>query len=273
MAGPIRGDRARLQQIFVNLLANGIKFTPHGGAVQIALESAGSQIGVTVTDTGDGIPDEFLPHVFDRFRQADSSTTRKYRGLGLGLSIVKHLVELHGGAASARSAGPGRGAAFVVSFPVAAVLDERDLARRIHVGASQPPVTEASIDLSGIDVLAVDDEPDACLLIKRVLEGCQAKVETASSARAALELIKEHHFDVLVSDIGMPVEDGYDLMRTVRSLQGAGGGLRSVALTAFARGEDRQRAALAGFHTHVAKPVAPGELIAIVAKLVGRTGA
>jgi PAS domain S-box-containing protein len=270
MAGPVRGDPARLQQIFWNLLANSIKFTPRGGSVQIALESAGSQIEVTVTDTGEGISPDFLPHVFDRFRQADSSTTRKYGGLGLGLSIVKHLVELHGGAVRAHSAGRGQGATFVASFPLAAVLDERDVARRVRAETVKPAAAYEPVDLSGIDVLAVDDDPDACTLVKRVLEGCRANVETASSARAAIELMRERRFDVLVSDIGMPMEDGYDLMRTLRSLQGAAEAPHAIALTAFARPEDRQRAALAGYHRHVAKPVEAGELIAIVANLTGR---
>jgi PAS domain S-box-containing protein len=270
LAKPVRGDRARLQQIFGNLIANGVKFTPPGGRVQIALESVASQIDVTVSDTGEGITADFLPHVFDRFRQADAGATRKYGGLGVGLSIVKHLVELHGGAVRAHSAGRGQGASFVVSFPVAAVLDERDLARRVQVQTAPSAPPPGPVDLSGVKVLAVDDEPDACMLVKRVLETTRASVETASSARAALDLLDKRRFDVLISDIGMPIEDGYDLMRAVRSMQGSASALPAIALTAFARPEDSQRAALAGFHTHVAKPVEANKLIAIVANLAGR---
>jgi CheY-like chemotaxis protein/two-component sensor histidine kinase len=271
MAGPVRGDPDRLRQVFWNLLSNAIKFTPPGGSVQVALEPAGSRIEVSVTDTGEGVAPEFLPHVFDQFRQADASTTRKHGGLGLGLSIVKHLVEVHGGAVRAQSGGKGQGATFTVSLPVAAVLDPDDVVRRVRAASTPDPIC-GPVDLSGVEVLAVDDESNACVLVKRVLEGCHAKVETAGSVREALELIRARNFDVLVSDIGMPIEDGYDLMRTVRSMQGAGAQMRAVALTAFARPEDKQRAALAGFHMHVAKPVEAGELISIVANLTGRTG-
>jgi CheY-like chemotaxis protein len=225
-----------------------------------------------VADTGEGIAPEFLPHVFDRFRQADASTTRKYGGLGLGLSIARHLVELHGGAIRAASPGKGHGATFVVALPLSALHTTDDPARREHPSTSASSREPSTIDLSGVDVLAVDDELDACVLVKRVLEGCSAKVETATTAREALQLLQERKFDVLVSDIGMPVEDGYDLMRAVRALEGTPRQVRAVALTAFARSEDRRRAALAGFHTHVSKPVEAGELIAIVANLAGRTG-
>ncbi|HEX6963171.1 MAG TPA: PAS domain S-box protein, partial [Lacipirellula sp.] len=271
MAGPVRGDPDRLRQVIWNLLSNAIKFTPQGGLVQVALEASGSRIEVSVTDSGEGIAPDFLPHVFDQFRQADASTTRKHGGLGLGLSIVKHLVEVHGGAVRAQSDGKGKGATFTVSLPVAAVLDPDDVVRRVQAASTPDPIC-GTVDLSGVQVLAVDDEPDACVLVKRVLEECHAEVEIAASVREALELIESRDFDVLVSDIGMPIEDGYDLMRTVRSMQGGGAQMRAVALTAFARPEDRQRAALAGFHKHVSKPVEAGELISIVADLTGRAG-
>jgi PAS domain S-box-containing protein len=269
---PVRGDPARIQQVVWNLLSNAVKFTPKGGAVQVAVQPVESHVEISVSDTGEGIALEFLPHVFDRFRQADSSTTRRYGGLGLGLSIVKHLIELHGGAIRATSPGIGHGAAFVVSLPILELQDSEQLP---PLARSEPPIhvaAPAMIDLTGVDVLAVDDEPDACGLVKHVLEGCHARVQTAASAREALQFLQQRSFHVLVSDIGMPVEDGYDLMRTIRSLDGSAREVRAVALTAFARSEDRRRAALAGYHTHLAKPVEAGELIAIVANLAGRTG-
>ncbi len=272
LAGPVRGDPGRIQQVVWNLLSNAIKFTPKGGSVHVAVERVNSHIEIRVADTGEGIAPEFLPHVFDRFRQADSSTTRKYGGLGLGLSIARHLVELHGGAVRATSPGKGHGATFVVALPLSALHTADDPARREHPSTPTSSQEPSMIDLSGVEVLAVDDELDACVLVKRVLEGCSAKVETATTAREALQLLQERKFDVLVSDIGMPVEDGYDLMRAVRALEGTPRQVRAVALTAFARSEDRRRAALAGFHTHVSKPVEAGELIAIVANLAGRTG-
>jgi PAS domain S-box-containing protein len=271
-AGPVRGDPGRIQQVVWNLLSNAIKFTPKNGSVQVSVERVNSHIEISVADTGEGIAPEFLPHVFDRFRQADSSTTRKYGGLGLGLSIARHLVELHGGAVRATSPGKDQGATFVVSLPLSALHPADDSTRREHPATPTYAQSSAAIDLTGVDVLAVDDEMDACVLVKRVLEGCSAKVETATTAREALQLLQSRKFDVLVSDIGMPVEDGYDLMRAVRLLEGTPRQVRAIALTAFARSEDRRRAALAGFQTHVSKPVEAGELIAIVANLAGRTG-
>jgi CheY-like chemotaxis protein/two-component sensor histidine kinase len=269
---PVRGDPARIQQIVWNLLSNAIKFTPEEGAVRVALQPLGSHVEISVSDTGEGIALEFLPHVFDRFRQADSSTTRRYGGLGLGLSIAKHLVELHGGAIRATSSGIGQGANFVVSLPAWEVQQFKRVASPQRPAMTAQGAASTMIDLTGVDVLAVDDEPDACGLVKHVLEGCHARVQTCSSAREALQFLQQREFHVLVSDVGMPVEDGYDLMRTIRSLDGTAREVRAVALTAFARSEDRRRAALAGYNTHLAKPVEAGELIAIVANLAGRTG-
>lgn len=272
-AGEIRGDPHRLQQVVWNLLSNAVKFTPRGGQVQVVLERVGSHAELTVADTGQGIQPEFLPFVFDRFRQADASSTRRHSGLGLGLSIVKQLVELHGGRVRAESPGEGRGATFVVELPVAAVHEPLPLnPPASSQGESHEALCEA-LSLSRITVLAVDDEPDALSLIRRVLEECDARVLTAKTASEALDLLRREHPDVLLSDIGMPGMDGYELIRRVRALAPeAGGDVPAAALTAFARSEDRTRAALAGYQTHLTKPVQPNELLAIVASLAGRVG-
>jgi PAS domain S-box-containing protein len=270
-AGPVNGDANRLQQVVWNLVSNAIKFTPEGGRVQVLLERSGSHIQISVVDSGVGIHPDFLPHVFERFRQADGSTTRTYRGLGLGLSIVKHIVELHGGTVSVDSAGDGQGALFVVRLPVAVV---RPLARGVHPrSVPQMPLLPADADLSNIVVLVVDDEDDARELLRRVLSDRGATVVTAGSANEGLAAIEQHPPDVLVSDIGMPEVDGYELIRRVRARL-AKTGLRfpMIALTAFARPEDRTRALLAGFVTHIAKPVDAAELIATVAAVTGRIG-
>jgi signal transduction histidine kinase/CheY-like chemotaxis protein len=273
-AGPISGDPNRMQQVMWNLLSNAIKFTARGGKVQVLLERVNSHIEVSVADTGAGIRPEFLPFVFDRFRQADASTTRRHGGLGLGLSIVKHLVELHGGSVRAHSPGEGAGATFTVNLPLMVVH------RSTHAGPRHHPRSSASaaadfgvIDLSGVRVLVVDDEPDARELIQRVLLDCEADVITAAGADEALLLIPRHKPHVLVSDIGMPEVDGYELLRRVRALERESGGrIPAVALTAFARSEDRTRALRAGFLVHVAKPVDPSELVATVASVLGHTG-
>lgn len=264
LAGPIKGDASRLLQIFWNLLSNAVKFTPRGGKVQVHLERVNSHVELSVSDTGVGIVPEFLPHVFDRFRQADSSTTRRFGGLGLGLSLVKHLVELHGGRVWARSAGEGLGSTFSVHLPIAIV--QQDPAGREHPAAPRP-VEEPweDVALAGVRVLVVDDDPDACEVLRRVLEERGAQVAVATSARAALAQIEQSEPDVLVSDIGMPEIDGYELIRRVRA---RGSTLAAVAVTAFARAEDRIRALRAGFNMHVAKPLEPKELIAVVAALV-----
>ncbi len=270
---PLSGDPSRLQQIIWNLLSNAVKFTPKDGKVQVLLERVSSHIEISVADTGMGIKAEFLPYVFDRFRQADASTTRKFGGLGLGLAIVKHLVELHGGSVRVRSEGEGRGSTFIVHLPLTVVhRDGQGHAERMHPRAPQAGSGEfRHSDLSGIKVLVVDDETDARELVKHVLAQCDAEVLTASAAADALALVEAHRPDILVSDIGMPGTDGYELLGLVRALGSARGGqLPAIALTAFARSEDRTRALRAGFLVHVSKPVEPAELVATVASVAGR---
>jgi signal transduction histidine kinase/DNA-binding response OmpR family regulator len=272
LAGPVAGDPARLQQVVWNLLSNAVKFTPRGGRIQVLLERVNSHVEISITDTGIGIKPEFLPFVFDRFRQADGSTTRRHGGLGLGLSIVKQLVEMHGGGVRAKSPGENQGSTFSVSLPLLVVHDQEEDRR---VRPKEPAAGELDFSdglLDGVRVLVVDDEPDARELIRRVLVGSRAHVLVAGSAPQALEIVGGQALNVLVSDIGLPDTDGYDLMREVRARGFAAKDLPAVALTAFARAEDRRRALLAGFQVHVAKPVDPDELVAIVASLVGRTG-
>ena len=273
-AGPIFGDPSRLQQVVWNLLSNAIKFTPKNGSVRVVLDRAASHVEIRVTDTGIGIRPEFIPYVFERFRQADASTTRTYGGLGLGLAIVKNLVELHGGTVGATSDGEGKGATFAVRLPVTAVPRAEARTERWLPSAHESVHNDFRLcDLSGIRVLVVDDEPDARDLIRRVLADCNAEVLTAESAIEALRLVEEERPHVLVSDVGMPDMDGYDLLKRVRSLgENRGGRIPAVALTAFARSEDRTRALRAGFLVHVSKPVEPSELIATIASVVGRTG-
>jgi PAS domain S-box-containing protein len=268
----INGDPGRLQQVVWNLLSNAIKFTPKGGRVRVSLEQVNSYVELTVSDTGQGIKSEFLPYVFDRFRQADSSTTRKFGGLGLGLSIVKQLVELHGGSVQATSAGEGQGATFIVMLPLALKESESD-EQAVEQSFDDEHTTTQGIqkNLEYTKVLVVDDEVDAQELLKRVLEECGANVLTASSADEALELVQTYKPNVVVSDIGMPGKDGYDFIRTLRALPSdMGGNIPAAAVTAFARFEDRIRALRCGYQTHVAKPIEPAELIAVVASLAGR---
>jgi signal transduction histidine kinase/ActR/RegA family two-component response regulator len=270
--GLVSGDPNRLQQVFWNLLTNAIKFTPKAGTVKVILRRVHSQAEVSVADSGDGIKAEFLPLVFDRFRQADSSSTRRHGGLGLGLAIVKQLVELHGGHVAARSAGAGLGATFIVTLPLAAVLPQQATdALPQEESASQSPSPEwnPGVQLSGIKLLVVDDEPDARDIVKRLLDGCGAEVRSAGSAAEALQLIQADPPDVLISDIGMPSEDGYSLIRAVRALPAEkGGAIPAVALTAYARSEDRVQVLRGGFQMHAVKPVEPAELLAMVASLV-----
>jgi signal transduction histidine kinase/CheY-like chemotaxis protein len=274
LAGPVSGDPGRLQQVIWNLLSNAIKFTPKEGKVQVILQRVNSHIEISVADTGIGIAREFIPHVFDRFRQADASSTRTFGGLGLGLSIVKHLVELHGGTVRVKSPGEDRGTTFLVHLPLMVVHRSESTAERLHPKAPKAaPLEFERTDLSGITVLVVDDEPDARDLLRRVLSDCDAEVITAASAAEALTLVSERRPHVLVSDIGMPGTDGYELLRRVRLLGTARGGkIPAIALTAFARSEDRTRALRAGFLVHVSKPVEPSELVATVASVVGRSG-
>ena len=269
-AGLVMGDPNRLQQIVWNLLSNAVKFTPKGGRIQIVLKRVDSHVEIVVSDSGVGITPHFLPHVFDRFRQADSSSTRQYGGLGLGLGIVRNLVELHGGTVRAMSEGEDCGATFVVSLPLAPVRDDLpNLAHTRHTFGEEicPP------GLAGLRVLVVDDEPDARFLVQRILESCSVVVSTAGSAEEAMQTLRAQSFDVLVSDIGMPLEDGYSLIKRVRALpENKGRDIRAVALTALARGEDRRRALLSGFQMHLTKPVDPPELIAVVANVAGLVG-
>ncbi|HZS03522.1 MAG TPA: ATP-binding protein, partial [Blastocatellia bacterium] len=267
----VSGDPQRIQQVIWNLLSNAIKFTPRGGRVRIALERINSHIEITVSDTGVGIRSEFLPYVFDRFRQADSSSTRMHGGLGLGLAIVRHLVELHGGAVSAESGGEGQGATFRVRLPLVAVRGETEGPGRRPPAALSKGGLGLSSDLKGVRVLVVDDEADARDLLSVVLAQSGAEVKAAASAAEALTAIEQWRPHVLVSDIGMPVEDGHALIRRLRALGPERGGLTpAVALTAYARSEDRLRALSAGYQMHVAKPVDPEELAAVIASLAGR---
>jgi signal transduction histidine kinase/CheY-like chemotaxis protein len=273
-AGPVSGDPARLQQVVGNLLNNAIKFTPRGGRVQVVLERVNSHLEIAVNDTGQGIAPDLLPHVFDRSRPRDGTTTRRYGGLGIGLSMVKHLVELHGGYVKAKSGGENQGATFIVALPLAVVHDNESEYDRQHPRStlSPPPETELP-SLEGVKILVVDDEPDVRDILRRVLQQHHAAVYLASGASDAIAILRQERPDVLVSDIGMPNVDGYELIRVIRSLPPEQGGRTpAIALTAFARSEDRRRAMMAGFQVHMAKPVEPPELVATVASLVGRTG-
>jgi PAS domain S-box-containing protein len=272
-AGPITGDPNRLQQVFWNLLSNAVKFTPKGGRVQVELKRVDSHLEVSVTDNGEGIEPAFLPHVFDRFRQADATTSRAHGGLGLGLAIVRQLVELHGGTISVRSAGRNSGSSFVVALPMMVVHASREpkIERRHTTATASPTMVHQPTRMAGIKVVIVDDEPDARSLLRRLLEDCDAEVHTAETAEEAINLVQAQRPHVLISDIGMPGEDGYGLIRRVRALSAeTGGHTPAVALTAYARAEDRVTAIVAGFQHHLSKPVEPNELIAIVASLAGR---
>jgi PAS domain S-box-containing protein len=268
----VSGDPVRLQQVIWNLLSNAIKFTPKGGRVQIKLERVNSHIEIAISDNGAGIAPEFLPHVFDRFRQADGTTTRQHGGMGLGLAIVRHLVELHGGTVRAESPGEGQGSAFTVMLPVAPVYQRFGMEERVHPAARDTlPSYECPDRLDGLRVLVVDDEPDTLELLKAGLGQCGAEVVTARSAGEALEAMATVVPDVLISDIGMPGEDGYNLIQRVRELPAESGGrVPAIALTAYARTEDRLQALKAGYQMHVPKPVELTELVAVVESLIQR---
>jgi two-component system, chemotaxis family, sensor kinase Cph1 len=267
----ISGDPTRLQQVFWNLLSNAVKFTPRGGKVQVFIERVNSHVEIGVSDTGQGIAPEFLPHIFDRFRQEDASMNRKHGGLGLGLSIVRHLVELHGGTIFARSNGLGQGSTFVVSLPVRAVSGGH---RRtgVHPTRASGPLVEDSLDLGEVRILIVDDEADAREMMRRILEDCGAIVATAGSAEEGLEIYRAGGFNVIVSDIGMSKMDGFEFIKMLRQFEASEGCPRcpAVALTAYARPEDRRRVLLSGYQFHVAKPVEPAELTAVIANLVNK---
>ena len=266
--GPVFGDRERLQQVVWNLLSNGVKFTSKGGLVQVTLQRINSHVEIVVTDSGVGIKPDFLPHVFDRFRQADGSTTRNYGGLGLGLAIVRHLVELHGGTAWAESAGENQGAKFTVRLPTMTLSEHQpdEVLRQPAVSMVERDRQPASLD--GLRVLVVDDEFDARELLTAMLERSGAQVIAVGSAREGIDSVESWKPDVLIADIGMPVEDGYGLIKRVRALpKEQGGQTPALALTAYARTEDRVRALSEGYQVHLAKPVDRAELAAVVANL------
>jgi PAS domain S-box-containing protein len=259
--GPIKGDPARLQQTVWNLLSNAIKFTPKGGKVEIRIARHNEVVQITVVDSGAGIPEKFLPYVFDRFRQADNSTTRQHAGLGLGLAIVKHIVELHGGTVEVKSE-EGKGATFTVSLPAADLISE----------TSTPKTPDPVVSLKDVKVLVVDDDPTSSEIVRRILTNYDAQVSTAQSADEALLLLSDFHPHVLISDIGMPGKDGFTFIREIRQREATTQNPRlpAIALTAFARPEDRIRVLQAGYNTHVAKPIDPRELLAVVSSLAVR---
>jgi signal transduction histidine kinase len=270
-AGMVLGDAVRLQQVVWNLLSNAIKFTPKSGTVRVQLERVNSQVELTVSDTGPGVDEQFLPHMFDRFRQADSAITRKHGGLGLGLAIVRHLVELHGGTVQAHNRADQSGAVFTVTLPVMVVRAATPpvpTPERVHPVVSGAVPFDRPPELKGVDVLAVDDDADARRLVSAVLEDCGAVVRVCGSSAEAMSALGERLPDVLVSDIGMPDEDGYAFIRRVRD---SGIAVPAVALTAYARVEDRMNALSAGYNIHVPKPVEPAELAVVVASLVHRS--
>ena len=272
-SGMVLGDPVRLQQVVWNLLSNAIKFTPKGGSVNVSLERINSHFEISVSDTGPGIEADLIPYVFDRFRQGDSSTTKKFGGLGLGLAIVRQLAELHGGTAEASNRSEG-GAVFTIKLPVMAAR------RPSHLVTGEPepvhPISDGGLpvecahSLAGIKILAVDDDADSRSLLTAILGQCGAEVKTCESAAQALESLEAFHPDVIVSDIGMPGEDGYSLMQKVRSSDNSCRRVPAVALTAFARAEDRMKALTAGFNMHVPKPVEPAELTTVIASLLKR---
>ena len=269
--GPVSGDPDRLQQVVWNLVSNAVKFTPKGGRVQVRLERVNSHIEIAVSDTGIGIRQDFLPYVFERFRQAEAGTTRKTGGLGLGLAIVRHIVEMHGGTVQAASAGENQGATFRVRLPLMIVHPEPAETRREHPRSERNVAMTPLGDLRGVRVLAVDDEEDALTLLRAVLETAGAEVTTVSSSRTALARIEEVLPNVLILDLGMPEMDGFELIRQIRSSPNpAVRDLPAAALTAFARSEDRTKALRSGFEMHLAKPIDPGELAASVATLMRR---
>jgi PAS domain S-box-containing protein len=268
-AGLARGDSNRLQQVMWNLLANAVKFTPPEGTIRVVLQRAADGVEILVEDSGMGIKAEFLPYVFDRFRQADPSTTRRHGGLGLGLSIVKNLVELHGGSVRAESAGENQGASFIVALPVS-VLQPQDTGLFSAISITSDAAIDAPLTrLDDICILVVDDEADSRDLVQRILESCGAKIISVTNAVAALENLNREPVDVLLSDIGMPRMDGYELIGRVRKLDASNvRRIPAIALTAYARPEDRQRSLLAGYQMHISKPIDARELTAGIASLL-----
>ncbi|HSY22031.1 MAG TPA: ATP-binding protein [Polyangiaceae bacterium] len=266
----MRGDGERLQQIVWNLVTNAIKFTPKGGEIRVTLRRIESDFELTVQDTGIGISADFLPHVFESFRQSDSSTTRVHGGLGIGLSITKHLVDLHGGSIAASSDGVGKGAAFVVRLPISPLVSTTLGVHKVPATTQGSPSSGSAERLTGIHVLVVDDDPDARELVSLVLEMSGVEVRTAATAAEALALLEASTPDVVISDIGLPDQDGYTLIRSIRTLAVEDKkNVPVIALTAFGQNDDRTRALVAGFNQHMAKPIAPTALIKAVAELVG----
>jgi CheY-like chemotaxis protein len=271
-AGAVAGDSGRLQQVAWTLLSNGIKFTPQGGRVEVRLEPRGAEVELSVRDNGAGIAPEFLPRVFERFSQADSSTTRAHGGLGLGLAIVRHLVEAHGGTVRAESDGPGKGACFTVRLPTAVARPRARPAPEVRSVPTLVPAPRPAGSLERIRILVVDDDRDTLEVMRQLLEQAGADVAAASSADEALHCLEQQVPDVLVSDIGMPGLDGYALIRTIRGLAPERGGrVPAAALTAFTQAEHREQALRAGFQLYLAKPIEPGELTDAVARLAGRS--
>jgi len=266
MAFPIAGDPARLQQVVWNLLSNAIKFTVAGGQVLVRLRHVGADAELSVIDTGAGIQNEFLPYVFERFHQADRSITRRFGGLGLGLSIVKHLVELHGGTVRAESDGEGLGSRFTITLPTSTV----DMTADRRKAAPVLEEIDSAVSLERVRVLVVEDEPDTREFLARLLASQGAVVSTAASVPEALTVFASAQPDILVSDIGLPGADGYDLLQQIRARNLADrGAIPAIALTAYARSEDRMRALTSGFQVHIAKPVESNELVAAIASLTG----
>jgi PAS domain S-box-containing protein len=270
-AAPISGDPGRMQQIVWNLISNAVKFTPKQGVVQVRLARVNSHVEIVVSDTGIGIAPDFLPHIFERFRQADSGTTREHAGIGLGLAIARHLVELHGGTIHAASGGRDKGSTFRVKLPVMIVHQEAPLERRVHPATDVARVETQLPDLAGLAILTVDDDADARTLVCETLESRGASVIAVDSAEEALRILETARPDVLLADIGMAPSDGFDLIKRVR--QSSDPAVREVpaaALTAYARAEDRVKVLQAGFQMHLSKPVDPAELIVAVASLAKR---
>jgi CheY-like chemotaxis protein/anti-sigma regulatory factor (Ser/Thr protein kinase) len=267
----ITGDPDRLQQVVWNLLINAVKFTPRDGRIQVRLRRVNSHAEIVVSDSGQGVAPDVLPHVFERFQQGDSTSTRRHTGLGLGLALVRHLVELHGGTVEAASAGEGQGSTFTVKLPVAIAREEAGPSRgRVHPPAAVP-VSVLGPSLRGLRVLVVDDDRDGLELVATMLINMGAEVRTCPSAAEGLEALQAWRPDVLVSDIEMPGEDGYTFIRRVRALDAKVARTPAVALTAYGRVEDRLRTLSAGYSMHIPKPVDPAELATVVASLAGRT--
>jgi len=276
-AGPVLGDANRLQQVVWNLLSNAVKFTPKQGHIDVALQRVNSEVEISVADSGEGISKEFLPYVFDRFRQGDGKTTRSHSGLGIGLAIVRQLVESHGGTVDAHSDGPGCGATFKFRLPVLSINSVPGRKTGADSTLTRARATDRlSIEcpprLDGVRVLVVDDDSDTRQMLKAVLSECQADVITAASAAEAIKEIKQRKPDVLVSDLGMPDQDGYELIKKIRNAESADntGRIPAIALTAYAKAEDRVRALAGGYQVHLAKPVEPAEFVLVVANLAGR---